>query len=121
MSFLNFKIVPEYRDGKLGTGLNHLTLFADGAGDYYVAADTFWKIGAINAGVTFQCSAGFTISYTLAPKDQVLSADAPTAAGVPWSTGVVVTSGVMHNAFPICFTVAKITLAGPAQMYVGSY
>jgi hypothetical protein len=105
-------------EGRRLSGLNNLVGHAAEADTYYLFTDTFWRPGAINAGVTFQAGeSNVTISYTLAPKQQVL--DAPSS--VPWTSGNTINAGDMRNDLPIAFTAVKLVFAGAGSVYIGIY
>lgn len=111
------KIISDSAKFRGLTGLNAITGKADESGDYYLFTDTFWRAGAINAGVTIQPSVSVTVSYTLAPKEWVLA----NPSSVPWTTAETVGAGVANNDFPIGFTVMKINFSAAGFIHVVAY
>ena len=116
---MKYKIVPTPWGDR--TALNLTRVIADGAGDVYIGADQFFRIGQVNMGVQLQAVGTIvTPSFTLAPPELAANEDPSIAAAQPWMALASVASGNMVN-YPLATTAVKLHFATAGEATLVSW
>lgn len=109
----------------LFTGVNRITLFADGADTAYVPTTTLWKPSAINLGIAWQLGIApgtvtVNIFGTLAPVELATSTDTGIQSNVPWFSVKSAAAEQEAGVIVIPYTVLKFVFSAACSLYLAA-